>query len=133
MYKFANRTGCKGLQLSAGAKSARIVVSPTLPGPLTIATAEPLQGPGKHAFEVAMPKKGVRTAVGFTESPAEEYMTPDYRRDRGYISMGGAGFIYPAKAMSRATYGEGDTVGRTPICRVAYPWLAAATCSNGAA
>ncbi|KXZ44099.1 hypothetical protein GPECTOR_74g713 [Gonium pectorale] len=57
-----------------------------------------------------MPKKGVRTAVGFLENPKSlEYMTPDYLRG-GYVSYGGAGFIYPAKQMSRATYGEGDRI-----------------------
>eukprot|EP00198_Chlamydomonas_reinhardtii_P000226 XP_001689561.1 predicted protein [Chlamydomonas reinhardtii] len=43
------------------------------------------------------------------ETPRQEYMTPDYLR-AGYVSYGGAGFIYPAKAMSRASYGEGDTI-----------------------
>lgn len=37
-----------------------------------------------------MPKKGVRTAVGFMETPRQEYMTPDYLR-AGYVSYGGAG------------------------------------------
>ncbi|KAG2449061.1 hypothetical protein HYH02_005810 [Chlamydomonas schloesseri] len=65
-----------------------------------------------------MPKKGVRTAVGFMETPRNEYMTPDYLRG-GYVSYGGAGFIYPAKAMSRASYGEGDTI------RCELDWAAA--------
>ncbi|KAG2495573.1 hypothetical protein HYH03_006173 [Edaphochlamys debaryana] len=39
-------------------------------------------------------------------------MTPDYLSS-GYVSYGGAGFIYPAKAMSRATYTQGDRVTAT--------------------
>ncbi|GLC46755.1 hypothetical protein PLESTB_001344700 [Pleodorina starrii] len=115
MQTFVNRTGASGLKLSSQGKSFQITVTRELPGPCTISTREPVRGPGKHAFEVAMPKKGVRTALGFLEQPRSEYMTPDYLTGGGYVSYGGAGFIYPAKAMSRATYTEGDTV-RCELC-----------------
>ncbi|PNW88394.1 hypothetical protein CHLRE_01g027500v5 [Chlamydomonas reinhardtii] len=109
MLKFANRANSAGVSLTSRGKSAQIRINSSLPGPCTIATEGPVRGPGTCVFEVTMPKKGVRTAVGFMETPRQEYMTPDYLR-AGYVSYGGAGFIYPAKAMSRASYGEGDTI-----------------------
>ncbi len=53
----------------------------------------------------------MRTALGYMgmPEPSTRYMTPDYLA-KGYASMGGAGFLYPAKATGTATYGEGDTV-----------------------
>lgn len=115
MNAFVNVTAVPGIKLINQAKRCRVTVSRELPGPCTISTREPFQGPGKHAFEVTMPKKGVRTALGFLEKPRSEYMTPDYLGSGGYVSYGGAGFIYPAKAMSRMTYAEGDTV-RCELC-----------------
>ncbi|GIL95586.1 hypothetical protein Vretimale_1543, partial [Volvox reticuliferus] len=115
MQTFLNRTGAPGLKVTSWAKSCQITVSRELPGPCTISTHEPVCGPGKHAYEVALPKKSVRTALGFLEQPRTEYMTPDYLAGRGYVSYGGAGFIYPAKTMSKATYTEGDTV-RCELC-----------------
>lgn len=89
---------------------SRLLITPDLPGPCTISTAEPVRrGPGSHAFEVSMPVKGARTAVGYMAEPSTRYMTPDYL-PKGYVSMGGAGFIYPASRQSGSSYGEGDTV-----------------------
>jgi hypothetical protein len=115
MHTFVNRTGASGLKLSSKGKAFQVLVTRDLPGPCTISTREPVRGPGKHSFVVSMPNKGVRTALGFLEQPRAEYMTPDYLSGAGYVSYGGAGFIYPAKAMSKATYTEGDSV-KCEVC-----------------
>ncbi|PNH07221.1 hypothetical protein TSOC_006324 [Tetrabaena socialis] len=100
-----------GVTLKSSGSTAQLLVSRELAGPLTVPLKqEPLRGPGQHAFTVRMPQKGVRTAVGFVEQPRAEYLTPDYAGSKGYASFGGAGFIYPAKSMSKQTYGEGDSV-----------------------
>jgi hypothetical protein len=59
-----------------------------------------------------MPIKDARTAIGyiFTKPPVSKYMTPDYINGQGYISMGGAGFIYPSKSRASSGYGKGDVV-----------------------
>ena len=59
-----------------------------------------------------MPIKDARTAIGyiFTKPPISSYMTPDYINGQGYISMGGAGFIYPSKSRASSGYGKGDSV-----------------------
>ena len=88
------------------------------PSPCTVTTSAPFRAPGCHAFEVAMPIKQARTAVGFVAQPLETYLTPSYtdptgqpgQAPAGYVSMGGAGFIYPVSVAAGSRYGEGDTV-----------------------
>ena len=65
-----------------------------------------------NIYSVSMPIKDARTAIGyiFTKPPVSKYMTPDYINGQGYISMGGAGFIYPSKSRASSGYGKGDVV-----------------------
>ena len=80
---------------------------------LTVSTLEAFKRSTKiNSFSVYLPIKDARTAIGysFTKPPVSKYMTPDYISGQGYISMGGAGFIYPSKSRASAGYGKGDTV-----------------------
>lgn len=56
--------------------------------------------------------KGARTAIGLSSSPISTYLTPDFTiaPHPSYLSMGGAGFIYPSKNRARRGYAEGDVV-----------------------
>ncbi len=101
--------GIKGVKIEGSALN----FLPTLQGPCTVSTSQPFTPPGKHAFEVLMPVKDCRTAVGFSsDPPIATYLTPSYTSGRGspYVSMGGAGFIYPATMVSGSSYGRGDSV-----------------------
>lgn len=126
MYRFLNRAGRAGVVVSpassAAPKSCVLTFTPELPGPCTISTAEPFRGPGVFGFTVVMPTKNARTAIGFMgmEPPDERYMTPDYitatssgssgTAKGGYVSMGGAGFIYPFRTQTGVKYGQGDSI-----------------------
>lgn len=76
-----------------GVKAGRggVTFNPDLPGPCTVSTSTPFSAPGIRGFEVHMPTKQARTAVGLAAEPLIEYMTPSYTRRRDYVSMGGAG------------------------------------------
>ena len=79
--------------------------------PCTVSTSMPFQAPGRHAFEVSMPQKEARTAIGLSADPMATYLTPSYsKQTKRYVSMGGAGFMYPSSRASGARYGEGDMV-----------------------
>ncbi len=54
-------------------------------------------GQGMCTAQVSMPVKQAHVAVGFVAlQPTNEYLTPEFGLGtRGYISMGGAGNIYP--------------------------------------
>lgn len=105
---------------AAAPKSCRLTFTPELPGPCTVSTAEPFRGPGTFGFTVVMPTKSARTAIGFMgmEPPDERYMTPDFIPSvssgssvkGGYVSMGGAGFIYPSRTQTGCPYGQGDSI-----------------------
>lgn len=105
MYRFLNRAGGAGVLVTPGSaaapKTCRLTFTPELPGPCTVSTAEPFEGPGKFGFTVVMPTKNARTAIGFMsmEPPDARYMTPDFMPSvrSGYVSMGGAGFITQAE------------------------------------
>lgn len=111
-HRLLHRLGGGGVSVTApSARQARLVVTRDLQRECTISTQEPVRAPGRHGFSVSMPLKEVRTAVGFLAAPSDQYMTPDFGLgSRGYVSYGGAGFIYPAKRNSGVTYGQGDTV-----------------------
>lgn len=108
----------RGVSLTGSGSTQLITFTRDLaPAPCTVTTAAPFRAPGRHAFEVAMPIKQARTALGFTAQPLETYLTPSCTAGAGqpghaagYVSMGGAGFIYPASVASGSRYGEGDTV-----------------------
>ena len=103
----------RGVSVTGGGSTQHITFTRDLaPAPCTVTTSAPFSAPGRHAFEVAMPIKQARTAVGFMAQPLETYLTPSYTEAQagGYVSMGGAGFIYPASVASGSRYGEGDTV-----------------------
>ena len=62
-----------------------------------------------------------KQAIGWAAATdSDKYLTPDYRssKEPHYVSMGGAGFIYPSKASALKGYGEGDSV-RTEIDMIA--------------
>ncbi|KAG1653950.1 hypothetical protein FOA52_002847 [Chlamydomonas sp. UWO 241] len=95
--------------------ASRLTFTKSIAKPLTVITDAPLTpttGVRTRGFEVAMPTKQARTAIGFSADPElATYMTPTYSPGlSSYISMGGAGFIYPAGASSSGRYGEGDTL-----------------------
>ena len=63
-------------------------------------------------FSVKFEKKEMKTAIGFStvQPPVDTYLTPDFHSGGEYVSMGGAGFIYPLKNSACRGYKEGDTV-----------------------
>jgi hypothetical protein len=67
----------------------------------------PRHSPANSALPLAQ-------AIGWAAAPdSDNYLTPDYRSvdtTPCYVSMGGAGFIYPARARASKGYGEGDKV-----------------------
>lgn len=72
------------VEQSLRAYRVQVKVGRSLRGPVTVSTQEPFrreQFPkGRVAFEVAMPRKDCRTAVGFVGLPesTSAYLTPDY-------------------------------------------------------
>jgi hypothetical protein len=65
------------------------------------------------AFTVAFSRKGGRAAVGFQfADPVDTYLTPAHTpaAAASYVSLGGAGFCYPAGASVGLRYSEGDKV-----------------------
>ena len=69
---------------------------------------------GNHKFSVKMLKKPCKMAIGYSfsqdDNERKKYMTPSYTSEGKYISMGGAGFVYPMTKQTGGTYKEGDTV-----------------------
>jgi len=83
--------------------------------PTTISSSTPFQKKNKviSRFSVLLEIKKQKTAIGlqFTKTPVKTYLTPTYSATfNNYISMGGAGFIYPGTRSSGSRYGEGDKV-----------------------
>lgn len=117
-----------GSVLSWVSKSSSIVISKPLFGsittvtftealstPMTLSSSTPFQRKnGKISkFSVKLTKKNQRTAIGFQFSnpPSTNYLTPSYDpSNANYISMGGAGFVYPTSKMSKGRYGENDEI-----------------------
>lgn len=63
-------------------------------------------------FSVKFDKKEKKTAIGFStvQPPVDTYLTPEFHSGGEYVSMGGAGFMYPLKTSASRGYKEGDTV-----------------------
>lgn len=63
-------------------------------------------------FSVKFNIKEKKTAIGFsvTQPPIDTYLIPDHYSERDYISMGGAGFLYPMRTSATRGYKEGDLV-----------------------
>lgn len=64
------------------------------------------------SFSVKFNVKERKTAIGFSGSqpPIDTYLIPDHYSGGGYISMGGAGFLYPMRTSASRGYKEGDLV-----------------------
>ena len=81
---------------------------------LTLTTSTPFfRSDGNLAtFSVKFNKKQRKTAIGFStiRPPSDTYLIPDYYSSGGYISMGGAGFLYPMRTSASRGYKEGDLV-----------------------
>ena len=81
---------------------------------LTLTTSVPFyRSDGNLAtFSVKFNKKQRKTAIGFstTRPPTDTYLIPDYYSSGGYVSMGGAGFLYPMRTSASRGYKEGDLV-----------------------
>lgn len=95
--------------------SLAIEFSSSLPHPITITSVIPLSlKSGRSGYHVEMPVKNAKTAVGLRSSSHEptstSYLTPSYGMTDGYVSMGGAGFIYPVTKGTECRYGEGDWI-----------------------
>jgi SPRY domain len=115
-----------GFQTQQGViqSGSSVRVSESSPSLFTLTTSQGLKsgtpgmlglggGSSRAAFTVSFKRKDSRTAIGFAtaQPPSNTYMTPDYYRGSvSYISMGGAGFIYPAKSRATGGYKEGDRV-----------------------
>ena len=115
MLTFVNRASFPGIKIIAPAagRPVQLFFNPDLPRPCTVSTNAPFEGPGKQAFEVRFANKGSHNAVGFiADSSLDFYLTPTYITKSGaaYVSMGGAGIIYPEKVSQGSSYGVGDTV-----------------------
>lgn len=85
----------------------------TLTSPVSVYSQSPVSlKPGQRlTFTVSLPVKNGRTAIGFSfNKPISTYLTPDYTTVNNYISMGGAGFIYPMKVSAKRGYQQGDKV-----------------------
>ena len=86
----------------------------SLKHPITITSIIPLTaaGKGKAGYRISMPVKKAKTAVGLRASSesTSQYLTPSYEMSEGYVSMGGAGFIYPSSRATGCRYGEGDSI-----------------------
>lgn len=83
--------------------------------PLTISLSTPVRRSSSLSvirYTVKFLKKESRTAIGFLSRPVNEYMTPDYLTDSTvhYVSMGGAGYIYPTRKSASRGYQNGDSV-----------------------
>lgn len=80
----------------------------------TVYAIDAFRAPGRFFFEVSLPQKSSRTAIGWSASvDSTAYLTPEFRpsaSDTSYASFGGAGFLYPARRRGARGYGEGDTV-----------------------
>lgn len=63
-------------------------------------------------YSVHLPVKDKKTAIGFVflDKPESRYLTPDYVDHKDYLSMGGAGFIYPKRKRASRGYAIGDIV-----------------------
>lgn len=96
--------------------ASTITFPPTLSSPTTITSTTPFRkknGVIKSRFTTRLRVKEKRTAIGlqFTQTPIKTYLTPTYSPDfHDYVSIGGAGFIYPTSKASSGSYGVGDTV-----------------------
>lgn len=83
--------------------------------PLTISLMTPVKRSSSLSevkYTVKFVKKESRTAIGFLSKPVGEYMTPDYLTDPTikYVSIGGAGYIYPNRKSASRGYQNGDSV-----------------------
>jgi hypothetical protein len=92
-----------------------VVFTAGLPTPLTVSSSQPFRRRpnGVSVFHVKLPVKQAKTAIGvqFSDKPSTNYLTPSYDPSNSqYVSMGGAGFIYPKSTLSRGKYGAGDSV-----------------------
>ena len=98
----------RGLQgISISSNGCAVTFRDQIKAPCTVVTSAPFQAPGRHSFEVSMPIKDARTAIGFVAQPMATYLTPTYSKQaQGYVSMGGAGFVYPASMASGSCYSE---------------------------
>lgn len=92
----------------------KVVVSDAQKMRLTLTTSIPFfRADCKIAtFSVKFNKKDKKTAIGFSavQPPADTYLIPDYYSGNQYISMGGAGFIYPMRTSASKGYKEGDLI-----------------------
>ena len=97
--------------LTSGSK---VIVSDTQQKRLTLTTSTPFLRADCNiaTFSVKFNKKDKKTAIGFSavQPPTDTYLIPDYYTGGQYISMGGAGFLYPMKTSASRGYKEGDLV-----------------------
>ena len=100
----------KNLQLLG----SKVILAEAQQTQLTLTTSTPFIRSDSNlaTFSVKFDKKQRKTAIGFssTQPPTDTYLIPDYYSGNGYISMGGAGFIYPMRTSASRGYKEGDTV-----------------------
>jgi len=106
--------GAVQVRRTAGGQTV-VVFTTGMPTPLTVSSAQPFRRrpKGVSVFHVKLPVKQAKTAIGvqFRDKPSTNYLTPSYDPSNSqYVSMGGAGFIYPKSTLSKGKYGEGDSV-----------------------
>ena len=114
-----------------GTLSFKIQFPRSLSVPISLSSTKPVcrniptVGSCKWTFRVNLPVKEQKTAIGwiFQDPPTTKYLTPDHvnieplstssSNEATYISMGGAGFIYPSKSRASRGYAVTDTVETT--------------------
>jgi len=114
-----------------GTLSFKIQFPRSLSVPISLSSTKPVcrkiptVGSCKWTFRVNLPVKEQKTAIGwiFQDPPTTKYLTPDHvniqplstssSNEATYISMGGAGFIYPSKRRASRGYAVNDTVETT--------------------
>mmetsp|Transcript_40375 Transcript_40375/g.59447 ORF Transcript_40375/g.59447 Transcript_40375/m.59447 type:complete len:154 (+) Transcript_40375:140-601(+) len=104
-----------GAHVAVVCEAARVLFGEAFQGPATVFAEKSVSQ--NASFSVHMPVKASRTAIGWcSATECDKYLTPDYRSSAHphYVSIGGAGYIYPSKNRASKGYGEGDTV-RTEI------------------
>lgn len=92
----------------------KVIVKATQLERLTLTTSVPFRRSDSNTatFSVKFNRKEKKTAIGFSavQPPVDTYLIPDYYPGGDYISMGGAGFIYPMRNSASRGYKEGDLI-----------------------
>eukprot|EP01036_Dinobryon_divergens_P027382 gene27382-36149_t len=130
IVSFYSKNGIAVTRIDGTNSPFRIHFPRSLSVPISLSSTQPVRRilgssntiSNKWVFKVHLPIKEQKTAIGwvFQDPPTEQYLTPDYVKPSStssgteeYISMGGAGFIYPSKRRASKGYAVMDTIETT--------------------